>query len=133
MNVSGPPLAAAWRTFLRGLPSSVDPHAARLVVLHDELESPLGRVKMKVGGSVKGHNGLRSCRDALGEKGFVRIGVGIGRPESRERDDVSRFVLRRMRGGELEAVGGAAGEVRRLLEGIREGSGEGLKGWDRGF
>lgn len=124
MNVSGPPLAAAWLSFLRGLPSDEERKAARLVVLHDELESPLGRIKVKVGGSVKGHNGLKSCVKALGTKGFVRVGVGIGRPESREPADVSRYVLRRMRANELEVVTGGVGEVVALLDELSEGAGE---------
>lgn len=123
MNVSGPPLAAAWRAFLRSLSSDEDRRAARLVVLHDELESPLGKTKSKTGGSVKGHNGLKSCLNALGAKGFVRIGVGIGRPESREREDVSRFVLRQMKAVEADAISNAAGSVVALLNEMREEGG----------
>ena len=115
MNVSGPPLAAAWRTFLRSLTSDEERKAARLVVLHDELQSPLGKTKAKTGGSAKGHNGLKSCVAALGANGFVKVGVGIGRPESRESDDVSQFVLRKMKATETEAINNAAGSVIALL------------------
>lgn len=96
------------------------------MVLHDELESPLGRVKVKTGSgsssgsSLKGHKGLKSVVDRLGAKEFVRIGVGIGRPASREPDDVSRFVLRKMSLKEMEAVEEAAGEVLGILNTIRE-------------
>lgn len=124
MNVSGPPLAAAWRTFLRSLTSNEERRAARLVVLHDDLESPLGKTKTKTGGSANGHNGLKSCVNSLGVKGFVRIGVGIGRPESREKDDVSRFVLRKTKAVEANAISNAAGSVVMLLNEMREG-GEG--------
>lgn len=124
MNVSGPPLAAAWRIFLRSLTSDEERRAARLVVLHDELESPLGKTKTKTGGSANGHNGLKSCVNSLGVKGFVRIGVGIGRPDSREKDDVSRFVLRKMKAAEANAISNAAGSIVTLLNEMREG-GEG--------
>lgn len=122
MNLSGPPLAKAWRTYLSTLPSDLDRRLARLVVLHDELESPLGRVKVKTGpgASVKGHKGLKSIVEQLGAKEFVRVGVGIGRPASREPDVVSRFVLRKMSLKEMEAVNGAAGEVLGILNTIRE-------------
>lgn len=120
MNVSGPPLAAAWRTFLRSLTSEEERRAARLVVLHDELESPLGKTNAKTGGSAKGHNGLKSCVAALGTNGFVKIGIGIGRPESRESNDVSQFVLRKMKAVEMEAIGNAAGSVMALLNEMRE-------------
>ena len=120
MNLSGPPLAKAWRTYLSTLPSDLDRRLARLVVLHDELESPLGRVKVKTGGSVKGHKGLKSIVEQLGAKDFVRVGVGIGRPASREPEDVSRFVLRKMSQKEMEAVNEAAGEVLAILNTIRE-------------
>lgn len=123
MNVSGPPLAAAWRIFLRSLSSDEERSAARLVVLHDELESPLGKTKMKTGGSAKGHNGLKSCISALGEKGFMRIGVGIGRPESRDKDDVTRFVLRKIKAVEVSAINNAAGSVVALLNEMREEGG----------
>lgn len=120
MNLSGPPLERAWASFLATLPSDLDRRLARLVVLHDELESPLGRVKVKTGGSVRGHKGLRSVVDQLGAKEFVRVGVGIGRPDSRKPEDVSRFVLRKISQEEMEAVSEAAGEVLVILDTIRE-------------
>lgn len=120
MNLSGPPLARAWGSFLATLPSDLDRRLARLVVLHDELESPLGRVKVKTGGSVRGHKGLRSVVDQLGAKEFVRVGVGIGRPDSRKPEDVSRFVLRKISQEEMKAVSEAAGEVLVILNTIRE-------------
>lgn len=76
--------------------------------------------------SVKGHKGLKSVVEHLGVGGgggtkeFVRVGVGIGRPASREPEDVSRFVLRKMSLKEIEAVTEAAGEVLGILNTIRE-------------
>ncbi len=85
---------------------------------------------MKTGGSVRGHNGLKSCVEVLGSDGFARVSVGIGRPESKYRDDVSRFVLRKMKGEELESVKEAAREVLVILETMRQAD-EGLAGASR--
>lgn len=57
---------------------------ARLVVVHDELDLPSGRVKVKVGGGTAGHNGLKSIQAHLHDQGFVRVRVGIGRPPGRQ-------------------------------------------------
>jgi PTH1 family peptidyl-tRNA hydrolase len=53
---------------------------ARLVVVHDELDLPVGRVQVKLGGGLAGHNGLRSIKAHLHDDGFARIRIGIGRP-----------------------------------------------------
>ncbi len=52
-----------------------------VLVVHDEMDLPLGRLKIKKGGGVAGHNGLRSLVDELGTDAFTRLRVGIGRPE----------------------------------------------------
>ena len=116
MNLSGKAVAGAWKAFLRDLP--VDERIdARLVILHDELESPLGKVKQKLStSSHKGHNGIKSCKDVLGPKQpFIKIGIGIGRPESRESADVAKYVLRKMTSQEKHKVEDAAGPVLELL------------------
>jgi PTH1 family peptidyl-tRNA hydrolase len=51
-----------------------------LIVIHDELDLPLGSVRVKSGGGHGGHNGLRSIVEHLGSADFVRIRIGIGRP-----------------------------------------------------
>jgi peptidyl-tRNA hydrolase, PTH1 family len=56
----------------------VDP--AQLVVVHDELDLPVGRLKLKLGGGLAGNNGLKSIKAHLDSAEFVRIRVGIGRP-----------------------------------------------------
>ncbi len=61
-----------------------------ILVVHDELEQPFGTVKLKVGGSAKGHNGLKSIIAACGDL-FARIRFGISRPEVRE--EVANYVL----------------------------------------
>jgi PTH1 family peptidyl-tRNA hydrolase len=57
-----------------------------LVVVHDEFDLPVGRVKIKVGGGTAGHNGLKSLHAHLHDNGYVRVRIGIGKPGSAERD-----------------------------------------------
>lgn len=64
--------------------------ANNLLVVHDELEKPFGKVEFKTGGSHRGHNGLRSIIAACGAE-FHRLRCGIGRPENKE--DVPDYVL----------------------------------------
>lgn len=52
----------------------------RLVVVHDELDLEPGRLRLKVGGGLAGHNGLRSIRDHLKSTEFLRLRIGVGRP-----------------------------------------------------
>lgn len=66
--------------------------AGEIVVIHDELEIPFGQVKYRMGGSHRGHNGLRSLIQAMGAD-FARIRCGIGRPEKKEQ--VADYVLQR--------------------------------------
>ena len=117
MNDSGKGVAAAFQHFVRQAPEG------RLVVVYDELERQLGSVtvRTKEGASAKGHNGLKSVMAALGGRGFVRVGVGIGRPVSRESGDVAAFVLRKMSGEERGRVEGAVEEVVRRLEEVEKG------------
>jgi len=119
MNVSGTGVAAAWRQFVkegRG-------EQATLVVVHDELELALGQVKVKQGSaSAKGHNGLKSINGLIkGGEDYVRIGVGIGRPEGREPDVVAKYVLRKMSAQEKAKIEGSVTrvevELRRLAMG----------------
>jgi PTH1 family peptidyl-tRNA hydrolase len=55
-----------------------------IIVLHDDLETKFGQLKIKNGGSGNGHNGLRSIISALGEKEFERFKIGIGRPSNND-------------------------------------------------
>lgn len=72
--------------------------------------------------SPKGHNGLKSIREKMPGVPYTRIGVGIGRPESREPGVVAGYVLRKMTQGErgkIEGcVGGVVGELGRLSGGV---------------
>jgi PTH1 family peptidyl-tRNA hydrolase len=85
MNESGRSVAPALRFYK--LPPE------RLVVVHDELDLELGDVRAKQGGGLAGHNGLRSLADALGTQDFLRVRIGIGRPERGDRRPVADWVL----------------------------------------
>ena len=65
--------------------------AERIVAIHDELDLPFERLRVKLGGGDNGHNGLKSLRSALGTGDFYRVRAGIGRPVGRQ--DVADFVL----------------------------------------
>jgi len=66
---------------------------ARLVVVHDELDLEPGRFKVKFGGGLAGHNGLKSIRDHIHSNDFVRMRIGVGRAPSRMRG--ADWVLKR--------------------------------------
>ena len=66
----------------------------RIVIVHDELDLPLGRVKLKRGGGLAGHNGLRSIKAHLHTDAFLRVRIGVGKPRSKEQG--ADHVLRRM-------------------------------------
>ena len=84
MNASGGPVKALLDFY--SVPTS------NLIVAHDELDIPLGSIRVKAGGGDNGHNGLRSIRSALGTGDFLRIRLGIGRPPGRQ--DPADFVLK---------------------------------------
>ncbi|GFK95475.1 Peptidyl-tRNA hydrolase [Fundidesulfovibrio magnetotacticus] len=109
MNLSGRAVAHALR-YYRLAP-------ADLLVLHDELDLPLGRLRMKFGGGLAGHNGLKSIAQETGTQDFARLRLGIGRPPGRM--DVAAFVLQDFRGEERPAeekvVAAAVAAVRLYL------------------
>jgi PTH1 family peptidyl-tRNA hydrolase len=85
MNDSGrsvQPAAAFYKTPLEGL-----------LVVHDEVDLELGRLQVRLGGGLAGHNGLRSIADRLGSPEFLRLRVGVGRPGRGDPRDVADFVL----------------------------------------
>lgn len=120
MNVSGGGVRKAWLEFSRQVVK--EGREPRLVVVHDELEAALGKVSVKEGSaSARGHNGLKSCQANLSGVKWWRIGVGIGRPESRDPDVVSRYVLRKMSPAEARAMEKASSGVVHALRMIGEG------------
>jgi PTH1 family peptidyl-tRNA hydrolase len=68
-----------------------------VLVLHDEIDLPFGRIQVRTGGGVAGHNGLKSVRDGLGSTDFTRVRVGVGRPNTSDPEVVSSYVLGRFR------------------------------------
>lgn len=77
MNDSGQAVAPLVRRF------GVD--AEHLVVVHDELDLPVATLRVKAGGGLAGHNGLRSIKSHLHTDGFLRVRIGVDKPVSKER------------------------------------------------
>ncbi len=82
MNLSGRSVAQAYSFFDLG--------PERTIVLHDDIDLPWGDLRVKVGGGHGGHNGLRSIMKETGSGDFVRVRIGIARPD---RGDVTGHVL----------------------------------------
>ena len=85
MNESGKSIAAAARFF------KVAPEA--LLVVHDDVDLEVGRLQAKAGGGLAGHNGLRSIAEMLGTQEFLRLRIGVGRPERGDPRPVADYVL----------------------------------------
>lgn len=83
MNLSGNAVVKAAQ-FYKILPQHV-------IVIHDDMDLPVGKVKVKLGGGAGGHNGLKSI-DAAITPGYNRIRIGVGHPQGRG-DDVVNYVL----------------------------------------
>ena len=66
-----------------------------VVVVHDEIDLPFGRIETRLGGGLAGHNGLKAVKAGLGTPDFRRVRVGVGRPDSTDPDIVSAHVLGR--------------------------------------
>jgi len=86
----------------------------RLVVVHDELDLPVGRVKVKVGGGLAGHNGLKSLKAHVRDDGFMRVRIGIGRPPGR--GSGADYVLKRPGKAERAELDVAAQEAADAVE-----------------
>jgi peptidyl-tRNA hydrolase, PTH1 family len=86
-----------------------------LIVIHDDLDLPFGTLRIKVGGGDGGHKGVRSIMDHLGEGGFTRVRLGIGKPPFK--DDTERYVLQPFPKADLEQL---AQVVRTACEAVRE-------------
>jgi len=93
MNRSGEAVGALAR-FYRIEPEDV-------LVLHDEVDLPLGRMKLKKGGGNAGHNGLKSLTQHLGSQDFSRLRLGVGKPE---RGEMANYVLAKFRGDEADIL-----------------------------
>ena len=85
MNESGRAVADAARFY------KVDPDA--ILVVHDEGDFDLGRLELKFGGGLAGHNGLRSIAQHLKTPDFLRLRIGVGRPERGDKRPLADYVL----------------------------------------
>jgi PTH1 family peptidyl-tRNA hydrolase len=95
---------------------------ARIVVLHDELDVPLGQLRAKVGGGHAGHNGLRDIQAKLGTPEFARVRIGIGRPGPGFKGTVADFVLQRFDAYERGQLEQALGKVQPIVEAFLGGN-----------
>lgn len=108
MNLLGPPLA----TFMRknGIPP------ADLLVIHDELDLPLGQIQLRRGGGSAGHKGVESLIQALGSPDFWRLRLGISTPEQQRREIASEdFVLAPFVASEHEVVDRMLSEAKKAV------------------
>ncbi len=90
--------------------------AARLIVVHDELDLPSGRVKVKSGGGNAGNNGLKSIESHLHTNGYLRVRIGIGKPPGRQSG--ADHVLRRPGAAERGVIAVAIEEAADAVEAI---------------
>lgn len=108
MNDSGRSVVRLWR---RGGQEDFD----RLVIVHDELDLPPGRVKVKVGGGLAGHNGLRSVEAHLHTRDFTRVRIGVGKPPGGKEQGVGH-VLSKTTGATKELLAAAVVEAADAVE-----------------
>jgi peptidyl-tRNA hydrolase, PTH1 family len=87
-------------TYMNDSGRSVQPAAAfykspleALLVVHDEVDLDVGRLQVRLGGGLAGHNGLRSIAGRLGSPEFLRLRIGVGRPGRGDPRDVADYVL----------------------------------------
>ncbi|MDE0673633.1 MAG: aminoacyl-tRNA hydrolase [bacterium] len=106
MNVSGGPVSYLVR----------DNRAATedVLVIHDDIDLPFGRLRFRPGGSAGGHNGIKSVAGALGSEGFWRLKIGVGRPPSGM--DPAAYVLKRFRRTERDVIDQAIDRAAELAE-----------------
>ena len=74
----------------------------RVLVVHDEIDLPFGEVRSRRGGGLAGPNGLKSIKRELGSADFMRVRVGVGRPNSTDPEIVSAHVLGRFREDDVQ-------------------------------
>ena len=108
MNLSGQAVAAALRD--TGMPPS------QVWVVHDELDLPMCRMRIRRGGSGAGHNGVLSVIQSLATTDFVRFRVGIGKPARKSEQGGARYVLGRFSKAEAERLDTVVASVADALE-----------------
>jgi PTH1 family peptidyl-tRNA hydrolase len=122
MNVSGESVGPALGFFKLT--------TAEVIVLHDELDLPVGRVKLKKGGGHGGHNGLRSLKQHLPADRFVRVRIGIGRPPPEW--DPADYVLARFTSAQRKEMARAVDDAAEAVESIlRDGLDKAMNVYNR--
>jgi PTH1 family peptidyl-tRNA hydrolase len=94
-----------------------------VVVVHDEIDLPFGRIESRVGGGLAGHNGLKAVKAGLGSANFRRIRVGVGRPDTTDPEIVSAHVLGKFSEPDdevRELIERAADELDRVVSNLNE-------------
>ena len=120
MNESGRSIASAAGFF------KVDPES--VLVVHDESDLEAGRLQARMGGGLAGHNGLKSIAQRLGTQDFLRLRVGIGRPERGDRRPLADWVL-----ADFEPHEDAEGLVVRAADAVEALDADGLEVAQRRF
>jgi PTH1 family peptidyl-tRNA hydrolase len=120
MNESGRAVQAAAAFY------KLEPDA--ILVVHDESDLDLGRLQARRGGGLAGHNGLRSIASKLGTQEFLRLRVGVGRPERGDRRPLADWVL-----SDFEPHDDAEALVARAVEAVETLDAEGLDATQRRF
>jgi len=106
MNLSGPPIAELVRYYRVSL--------ADLLIVSDDVNLPLGRLRLRSRGSEGGHNGLRSVADALGTVDYPRLRIGVGRGDAQR--DLADHVLARFEPDEQSGIEGAIARAADAVE-----------------
>src|ERR671935_748171 len=114
MNESGRSVGAAARFY------KVDPDA--ILVVHDEGDLDLGRLQARKGGGLAGHNGLRSIAQHLKTQDFLRLRIGVGRPERGDRRPLADYVL-----SDFEPHDDAEALIARAADAVEQLDAEGLE------
>lgn len=120
MNESGVSVGGAARFF------KLEP--AEVLVVHDEGDFDLGRMQARLGGGLAGHNGLRSIAQHLRTQDFLRLRVGVGRPERGDPRPLADYVL-----SDFEPHDDVEGIVARAADAVETVVGEGLEAAQRRF
>ena len=121
------------QTFMNASGSAAGPARGALkveldhvIAVHDEIDLPFGEIRFKLGGGLAGHNGLKSLRAGFGSPDFVRVRVGVGRPDTTDPEIVSSHVLGKWREPRPDVqalVDRAADTVEAIVEGRLSPSG----------
>jgi PTH1 family peptidyl-tRNA hydrolase len=116
MNLSGLSAAALVRELEIPIPSQ------DLIVIYDELDLPLGTIRIRERGSANGHNGVKSISGALGTEEWLRIRIGVGKPALADGREVKAggtdYLLSPMRKQELAVLDEVLDRVRSAVEAI---------------